>query len=830
MRQAPLHHRYLRFPVLLLVLLTVFLQFPGSRDLINTPYSGIETLNLTVQNINSKGPNAEKPIELNDEIISVAGVPVRNYKHLRSVVRKNGSFEPTEYVLERNGEEFTVEVEYVTIPSSIVHRRFGLVLVGFTFLLTGLLVLLRRTDTIGITFALTSIIICYLLGDRPVFDISFLQIAGELFDDAAMIFFPAVFLHFFLVFPDRLRPPGKRELIRRALLIYTIPTLIYLISCVFAIRNFYFDHTPTVVLTLILSISTLYITAYLVASMVVFVRNYRSSTVAQRQKLRIAIGGTIVGMLPFLSMIVWRQIMPGTYTTWEFVCSLGLAFVSVSFAYAILKHGAIELNIVVRKSIVYAFLTGVIIAAYYGVVRFLGDYFTTEFKLDPTYFSVITVLVLAVIFAPARQIVQGVVDRLFFRGEYDYRQEVVEFNREISHKIKSSEILDHFSNRIGSLLKASYFVFYRYDQEDGRLALDTDNSNGAKFPETFPTGSLLGRYLSRYRKPLMVEYLDNTWERRYLDGPSLGFLASTQAAVCLPVGSADALFGLIILGKKRSGLLYTQTDSELLETLSEHLGLVLENADLHEASIQQERLKNEVMLAREIQLDLLPKKPPHHSQLDLAGKMVSSVEVGGDYFDYFALDANRIGVAIGDVSGKGVPAAMLMSSLQAVFKNLAVRDRMNPSDVVGELNKHLCANAKSELFTTFFYGIIDMIDSTFSFCNAGHCPAILLKTEFADRLGEGGLILGIDSNHVYTEGRVRLDPGDILFLYTDGVTEQASPTDEEYGEDRLIRFLKANRNLPLGRLQDSLFATILAFGDGKQHDDITNVIVRYKNA
>jgi sigma-B regulation protein RsbU (phosphoserine phosphatase) len=287
---------------------------------------------------------------------------------------------------------------------------------------------------------------------------------------------------------------------------------------------------------------------------------------------------------------------------------------------------------------------------------------------------------------------------------------------------------------------------------------------------------------------------------------------------------------LIVVGAKRSGLLYSRTDSELLETFSEHLGLVLENAELHEATIEQERLKNEVLLAREIQLNLLPKAPPKHERLELHGRMESSVEVGGDYYDFFDVARDRIGVVIGDVSGKGVPAAMLVASLQAVFKNLAHRDRMTPSQVMEELNRYLCGAAKAGQYATIFYGIFELDTSTFTFCNAGHCPALLVRPGYADRLGEGGLVLGIDPAHRYEEGRVRIDGGDTICFYTDGITEQMGAKGQEYGERRLIDFLRANRNLPLGSLQESLFASVLAFGEGRQDDDITVIIARYKNA
>ncbi len=828
MRYDRIHHPIARVPVLLFVLLTALLQFPGTRDLLRLPYSGIATKDLIVQNIEATSPNLDKPIKRNDRIVSVAGTPVRNFNHFRYLVSLNRSFYPQEYVFERDGNHTAVEVAYSRIPSSILYRRFGQILVGFTFLLTGLLVLLRRADSTGILFALNCTIFFYLLSERPVFPTPLSQLGSELFDDAVLIGFPALFLHFFLVFPERAQRLRALPTIRRILLVYSLPALLIAAGSVLAVRRFYFAPVPGGALKAVLFVSTVYTAGYLVASLVVFVASYRRSSVAQKLKLRIAIAGTVAGIVPFLAVIVWRQLLPGGYTVWEFLSSLSLAFVSISFAYAILKHGVIELNIVVRKSIVYGLLTGAVIAAYYGLVRFLGDFFTSEFHLRPAYFSVIAVLVLAVVFHPARQLVQGIVDRLFFRGDYDYKREVVEFNRQLARRLKKKEILDHFSERMRTLLKVSFVAFYKKGTGGDRFRLDVSDTDASGLPEIFPRDSLLGRYLSRYRSPLMAEYLDEAWGEKHLDAASTAFLSGSRAAVCLPIGSTESLFGLIVLGAKRSGLPYTRADSELLQTLSEHLALVLENAELHEATIEQERLKNEVLLAREIQLSLLPKSPPKRDNLELHGRMVSSVEVGGDYYDFFELGQNRIGVVIGDVSGKGVPAAMLVSSLRAVFRNLALRDGISAGQAIGELNKYLCENSKGAQYATMFYAIFELDESTMTFCNAGHCPALLVKSLYADRLGEGGMMLGIDASHGYEEGRVRLDGGDLICFYTDGVTDQTGPAGQEFGEKRVIEFLRANRNLPLNALQEALFASVLAFGNGRQDDDITTIIARYK--
>jgi sigma-B regulation protein RsbU (phosphoserine phosphatase) len=526
---------------------------------------------------------------------------------------------------------------------------------------------------------------------------------------------------------------------------------------------------------------------------------------------------------------VYRTISPGESEHIEVAAAVCLAFVPATFAYSILKHGAIELNTVVRKSIVYALLSAAVIACYYAVVHLLGDVMVSAFGVSSAVIIPIAALVLALVFAPARGQIQRVVDRLFYRAEYVYKQEVYEFNRQLSRKLSKPDIYAYFIERVETLLSASYVAVYT-TAGNRTLARNMVSGSPPPLPATFSLDSFLGRYFSRYKTPLMVEFLDRSWERPNLDAESQGCLTLPGLSVCVPVVAPDQFVALVFIGEKRSGVTYRRTDAELLETFADQLALVLQNVDLVRASLEQERLKNEVMLAREIQLSLLPVEPPRQRRVRLLGQMVSSFEVGGDYFDYFDIDDDHIGVAIGDVSGKGIPAAMLMSSLQAVFKNLATKARLSPAQINRELNQHLFEHAKVDQFATFFYGVFELSTSRFIFSNAGHCPALLIRNEYADRLGEGGMVLGVQADQSYREGVVRMERDNLTVLYTDGVTEQKDATGEEYGEERLIAFLRANRNLPLDDLQVALLEDVVGFGGGTQDDDITIVIARHQAA
>jgi len=817
----------MRPALLVFVLSLLLLEIPGGRERIVAPYSGLETRNLYVQNVRADGPNIESDVRPGDELVSVNGEPLRNHAHYQYLVARNHAFRDQDVQLRRDGVALHASVRYARTPRALLLERAGLLMLALAFLTVGMWVYLRRPDTLGALFATNTSILAYFLTDRPASASAFLQLAGEIAGDAFVLVFPATLLHFFLLFPDRGGRDGARGAWRAARL-YVPGLALTGVSTFLAVRRFTLRPPYEGAETVLLTASAVYFAAYVIASLAVFIRSYRRSPRAQKQKLRVVIASTLVGLTPFVATTLYASVR-GAPSQGSIVAELCLGLVPLGFGYAILKHGAIELNTVVRKSLFYALLTGLLVAGYYVVVHTVGAFLSRELGLSEFAWMPAAVLVLAIVFAPMRTRLQQVVDRLFYRAEFVYKQEVIDFGRRASRATTHDEILDRFLDRCEALLHPSFAAVYLGGSEKA-LPLVRTAGEPAAFPPEFNPDCFLGRYLTRYRTPLLAEFLDRSWERPHLDTASRTVLGLPSLSVCVPIAAPGRLLGLALLGQKRSGLVYGRADAELLETFAEQLSLVVENTELVKSMVEKERLKSEVMLAREIQRALLPSSPPRHHGVELHGQMVSSTEVGGDYFDYFALDDERIAIAIGDVSGKGIPAAMLMASLQAVFKNRAIKGGLAPAALNQELNDYLIDNAKPGQFATFFCGVLDLSRSTLTFSNAGQCPALLSTRGFIDRLGNGGMVLGASRLHRFHEGTVAFQPGDLLFLYTDGVTEQTNASGQEFGEERLVHFIRANRNLPPHELQNALLSTITSFGDGRRDDDVTSVIALRKSA
>ncbi len=252
-----------------------------------------------------------------------------------------------------------------------------------------------------------------------------------------------------------------------------------------------------------------------------------------------------------------------------------------------------------------------------------------------------------------------------------------------------------------------------------------------------------------------------------------------------------------------------------------------------EIALANERLVQELATARSIQMRLLPAGEPMVRDFEVTGASIPSREIGGDYYDFLAQGEDRIGIAIGDVSGKGMPAALLMSNLQASLHGQV----LHPGTVAGvveRVNELLVKATEPHMFATFFYGLLEADTGRFTCTNAGHNPPLWLRADGSiAELTTGGLLLGMVGQQVYQQDTVVMEPGDVIVMYTDGITEAVGPSAEEddpeamFGEAQLHQVLRANRHLPASGIKDAILAAVAAHTHGvPQSDDITLVVIR----
>jgi len=297
-----------------------------------------------------------------------------------------------------------------------------------------------------------------------------------------------------------------------------------------------------------------------------------------------------------------------------------------------------------------------------------------------------------------------------------------------------------------------------------------------------------------------------------------------KSLLMVPLKNRNKLTGLFCIFNKVGD--FNPNDQRLLSIIASQSAQIIENARLHEEEKKLQEIEKELLVAREIQVGLLPKQVPQVPGFDIYGYSAPSKQVGGDYFDFLALPDGKVGLGIADVSGKGTPAALLMANLQAALRSQALTN-CEPAVGVANANRLLCQSVEKGKFATLVYGCLYPQEKRFTYVNAGHNPPILFSGSQLVTLDQGGLLLGMLENAPYEQGFVHLKSGDLLVMYTDGVTEAANETEVQFEEERLIRVVRENISLSAKQIAEKIVGEVKAFqGLQPQSDDITLVIVK----
>jgi serine phosphatase RsbU (regulator of sigma subunit) len=277
-------------------------------------------------------------------------------------------------------------------------------------------------------------------------------------------------------------------------------------------------------------------------------------------------------------------------------------------------------------------------------------------------------------------------------------------------------------------------------------------------------------------------------------------------------------------------LAYSAEDVEVLQFFADAAAISIEKAMLHRQLLEQELIHKQLETAREVQSRLLPGSAPILPGYDIAGICVPAYEIGGDYFDYIPLSHNRLGLAVADVSGHGIPAALVMTAFRALLRTKA-RGKMRPAHIAISINRLLPEITADNHFVTALYAVLDAPSGILTFISCGHPPPLLLHPDgTVDKLDQNNTALGIFHDSRYTDDQVQMDAGDMLVLYTDGITELMNEQGEYFGIQRLLQVIHENKRLTVVEIVGRVMRTTQDFSDNIGFlDDITLVILRRKS-
>lgn len=399
---------------------------------------------------------------------------------------------------------------------------------------------------------------------------------------------------------------------------------------------------------------------------------------------------------------------------------------------------------------------------------------------------------------------------------------------DIATAITSTQSLDKITNLIVNkcvkYLHSEQGSIQLFDEKDVlnpfhtmiRVRDNEEDQDSLRFDKQLTDSMLMNR------KPLLINEFKRE-EEISLQGNSV---LRIRSLLSVPMIIKGKMIGILTLFNKMSEEGFTESDQRLLSIIASQSANVIENSRLFEEEMKLLQLQKEIEVAREIQKNLLPKQIPLIDGYDVFAINIPAQEVGGDYYDFIKISDNKIAIALGDVSGKGIPASMLMANLQATLRGQLLFCNC-AKDCIKRANNLLYKSTDLSKFVTLFFGILDTNNHTFTYCNAGHNTPVFLQKDKKIEMDKGGIILSWIEDTNYDEEEILLEKGSLLVVFSDGVTEAMNAKEEEYGEERLLKVIKDNPSLSSELLTNKILKDVNSFTSGElQSDDITLLIVK----
>lgn len=822
------------YGLIALMALVSIVSFVSAWSRLNRPFAGF--LVYYPPYVGSLGvkewPGTEAGLKYLDRIVSVDGRPAQTGKDIADAVRqkKPGTLVP--YTVESGGKIREIVVPVVLFSLwDLVQVFLTPAICGLILCALGVIVVFLKADI------LTSWVFLFFTFSLGAYLITPFEImSGYLLVRVHYIaanFYPFAVLHLALIFPDR-----KRFLIKYPAFEYLpyIPSLILIVAWQVYLTFFPELLSSNSILSSLLSYRFLGTVTrlFLFISVLIFVilvlhSVFKASSAQARQRARMILFGVGIGFLPPVIIMLGAHVLKlrPLYQILPFFVIVFPAAVS----YSIVRHNLFDADTIIKRTVGYVVVTVGVVGIYvltsifFNV--FLGQYQIAQSKVFPIIFTLVIIL----IFNPLRNRIQSLVDRLFFRKEYD-----------------SGEILDRIGGAMVSLLDLGQILksMVKTFMED--MFISTSSVmllNGARteYQVYLADGERkneIEKITLRKEQPL-IQIIEN--EKRELTKYDILEDAKYQdvckdcdrdfetlnASLMVPLVYQNQLIGLLNLGEKKSGKPYKREDINLLRTLAQQGAVAIQNARLFQENLEKQRMEEELNIARDLQMSMLPAQCPKIRGFKIAARSIPAREVGGDFFDFIEMVEGKIGLVVGDVTGKSVSGALVMAASRSIFRILS-EEKLTVSEIMIRANGRAKKDIKKGMFVALLYAVLNSEDRVLSFCSAGQTHPMYYSSEagIAKVLETKGdnFPLGILEECDYQETQIALRSGDRIIFYTDGIVEAMNEKQEIFGFDRLLDLLQSSGSISAEELLREILNKVKLFaGNAPQHDDLTLIVV-----
>lgn len=577
---------------------------------------------------------------------------------------------------------------------------------------------------------------------------------------------------------------------------------------------------------------------------------YKSGTTQNpdaRRRLKVMLYGTSLAITPSFLIVIYRVVSGarGNFTEivpfWiALIALIMMLLFPLTMAYVIVVYRAMDVRVVLRQGMQYALAQGGVRIIQMFLLFCIGILVWWSINnYGASIATQIAFIVGGVALVPLVDMVAKPlrlwIDRRFFREAYNAEQILSELSEDVRTMVETKPLLETVAGKISESLHVPQVALLLRNGANfvPAYALGFDTQPAV----SLPADSKAIKKLSGNRYIVLYDDMTEVTSVPTVSLDEREQLRELNSQVLLPVAAKDGLSGIISLSPKRSEEPYTASDIRLLRSVATQTGFALENSRLTEAvareAAQKERLNAELEIAREVQERLFPQELPKIEGLEYFGACRPALGVGGDYYDFLELPDGKFGIAIGDVSGKGIGAALMMASLQASLRGQVLHAGDDLAGLMDHVNKLVYEASTTNRYATFFYAQYETRTGRLSYVNAGHNPPFLLRPNGdrfdVIRLETGGPVVGMLPSLLasYEQGEIQLKTGDVLVGFTDGVSEAMNPHEEEWGEEAMLQELKRISGNSSEQVLQRIIAAADTFANGaKQHDDMTVIVVR----
>jgi serine phosphatase RsbU (regulator of sigma subunit) len=814
-------------------------------------------------------------MRVGDHILQVNGKTYDNYKEFNAA-KKWELQKVNTYLLEREGRSLEVKVTNIPLGFGKTVSTSGLpYLAGLCYILIGTIVyLMKPYQRTSWVFFISNINFALLL--TFLFKVSVLKPFWlENFIIFSYCFFASTMIHMAFSFPE------ERRLLKKFPFVQLFP---YLIS----IALFLSIRSATSTIMDAPRASLIAVAGYMLFGVLFFLgsniqlRLFSRSEIVKRRARMVLLGFAIAALLPALDFVINTIFKVYPIPGFNWYLPFFIAFPTF-VGYSIVKHDLFDIDAIIKRTYGYVLTTGTI-AGIYGLIVLVSNlaFGGFEFAKSPI-FPLIFILLVVFLFNPVRERVQKIIDRLFYRLEYNYQETV----QKISESMRTLLGLDEIGKSIMDTAMGTMFIDSGYvmlqKKKDGPYRCliqsgkkdrafngtmtrasgsdhsaaknatphtsdstprDNFSSNARKdhglvlasATENDPSGIVLApeevfvKLLSDYQKEVNIyDIQENPFFEEHRD-QCLRVFEQLDASLIVPLIHEKNLIGMICLGRKKSGKFYRREDVNLLNILANQGAVAIENALMLEEVIEKERMEEELNIAKDLQVSMLPLECPQVEGFEIAAFSESAREVGGDFYDFIEISDDQLGLVIGDVTGKSVSGALVMSASRSIFRMLG-EEKLTVSESMIRANRRTKKDIKSGMFVALLYAVLGSAEKSLTLCSAGQTQPIFRsassgETRLVETEGDS-FPLGILEEADYEETCLSLETGDRVVLYTDGIVEAMNAREELFGFDRLLEVIRKSSAATAEALLEEINDHVNEFaGLAAQHDDITIIVVQ----